>query len=95
MNEIEKFIAKFQTQETVELFSDNCSYWFSIILHRRFIRSGAKVVFSADNYLFGTLINGKVYGIEGDISQKCKWVSWVDFMDLETKDLVTKQKILF
>ena len=94
MNEVEKFIARFQSPETIEVFSDNCSYWFAVILHRRFIRSGAKVMFCVESSLFGTLINGKVYGIKGDVTEKCDWISWVEFMDVETKDRVTKQKIL-
>ena len=74
---------------------EDCSYWFAVILHRRFIRSGAKIMFSTDNFRFGTLINGKVYGIDGEITDNCQWVSWVEFADLETKDRITKQKILF
>ena len=95
MDNIEMFIDKFQSPESIEMFSGDCSYWFAVILHRRFIRSGAKIMFSTDNFCFGTLINGKVYGIYGEITDNCQWVSWLEFTDLETKDRITKQKILF
>lgn len=95
MNEVERFIAKFQSPESIKMFSGDCSYWFAVIMHRRFIRNGAKVMFSPDTLRFGTLIGGKVYGIYGEITDNCKWVSWVEFTDLKAKDRITKQKILF
>lgn len=95
MNEVERFIAKFQNPESIEMFSGDCSYWFAVILHRRFIRNGAKVVFSSDMFRFGTSIGNKVYGIDGEITDDCEWVSWVEFTDLEAKDRITRQKILF
>lgn len=45
MNDVGKFIAKFQSPESNNIFAGDCSYWFAAILYRRFIRDGAKIMF--------------------------------------------------
>lgn len=44
MNDVGKFIAKFQSPESNNIFAGDCSYWFAAILYRRFIRDGAKIM---------------------------------------------------
>lgn len=83
MNDIEKFIKKFQGEDTISIFTNNCSYWFAFILYKRFIRNGAKIMVSIESKYFGTEIDGRIYDITGDISDKYNWIPWVD-IDSET-----------
>ena len=53
MNDIEKFIKKFQGEDTISIFTNNCSYWFAFILYKRFIRNGAKIMVSIESKYFG------------------------------------------
>lgn len=83
MNDIVKFIKKFQGEDTISIFTNNCSYWFAFILYKRFIRNGAKIMVNTESKYFGTEIDGRIYDITGDISDKYHWIPWVD-IDNET-----------
>ncbi len=95
MNNVEKFIQRFQSQESIKMFSNDCSYWFATILYRRFIRDGAVIVFDNDNKCFGVMIHGAVYNITGKLSNKGKWVPWLSFMDNVEKQRITDKYIMF
>ena len=95
MNDVVKFIERFQSPENNSIFSGDCSYWFAAILYRRFIRNGAKIMFDSATNHFGALVNGKVYDITGDVTGKCKWTSWLELQDGSVKEKVTSKYIMF
>lgn len=95
MNDVEKFIKRFKTPENGSIFAGDCSYWFAAILYRRFIREGAKIMFDTATNHFGTMVNGKVYDITGDITRKYKWVPWLELQDNSIKEKVTNEYIMF
>lgn len=92
MNDVLSFIERFAECDSV--FANGCSYWFAVILHRRFIREGAKIMFDTETSRFGTMIGGKVYDIAGDASEKYRWVSWTEIRDQSLKDKVTQKYIM-
>lgn len=95
MNDVGKFIEKFQSPENNGIFAGDCSYWFAAIIYRRFIRNGAKIMFDIATNHFGTMVNGKVYDITGDVTRRCKWIPWLEFQDDSVKEKVTNQYIMF
>ena len=95
MNDVVKFIERFQSPENNSIFSGDCSYWFASILYRRFIRNGAKIMFDAATNRFGTLVGGKVYDITGDVTGKYKWIPWLELKDSSVKEKVTRKYIMF
>lgn len=95
MNEVGKFIKRFQSPENNSIFSGDCSYWFAIILHRRFIRNGAKIMFNMDKNHFGTMICGRVYDVTGDVTENYSWMSWLEIQDNSMKEKITNKYIMF
>lgn len=77
MNEILNFITIFQeTDDIQQLFSTRCSYWFAMILFRRFIHIGAEIMYNKDLNQFATRIRNKLFNIYGEIPTNDKWVKW-------------------
>lgn len=95
MYDVEKFIEKFQSPESNDIFAEDCSYWFAVILHRRFIRNDAKVMFDIATNHFGTMVYGSVYDITGNVTEKYEWVSWLELQNFSIKENVTKKYIMF
>ncbi len=95
MNDVEKFIRKFQTSEVKTVFREYCSYWFAYILYRRFIRDGAVVMYASIGNHFGTKVFGKVYDITGDVTEKYGWEPWLDFGDEIEKERIVRDCIMF
>lgn len=91
MNDVETFVKKFQSKDTISIFTNGCSYWFAFILYKRFIRNGAKIMVDVENGYFGTEINDKVYDITGDVTNKCNWKSWVDIDNAIVKKNITSK----
>lgn len=75
---IERFIEKFKSRQSDEIFKDECSYWFANILYRRFIYEGSAIMFDVGAEHFGTKIHGRVYDITGDVTELYDWVSWLN-----------------
>lgn len=95
MNDVVNFIKRFQNPENNRIFAGDCSYWFAAILYRRFIRDGAKIMFDTVKNHFGTMINGKVYDITGDITERCKWTPWVEMPNDSLKEKIINKYIMF
>lgn len=95
MNDVGKFIEKFQSQESNAIFAGDCSYWFASILYRRFIRNGAKIMLDVETNHFGTMVGGKVYDITGDVTKNYKWIQWLELKDGSVKESVVNEYIMF
>lgn len=95
MNDVGKFIAKFQSPESNDIFAGDCSYWFAAILYRRFIRDGAKIMFDTTSNHFGTMLRGKVYDITGDVTKHYNWIPWLEIQDNSIKEKISSKYIMF
>lgn len=79
--EILNFIARFQNEGTIHIFTHGCCYWFAKILDERFnmyeLESG--IFYNEVDNHFATLINFHLYDITGDlgnIKDLKGWDSW-------------------
>lgn len=95
INFINEFTSNGKNSEVIFVFKGKCSYWFSIILFRRFIRSNAEIVYSFESGHFGTRIQNKVYDINGEILELSDWFSWIEMNDSELKRKITLEQIMF
>lgn len=96
MNEINKFLKKFHTSDDIDtVFTSEACYWFAYILYRRFIRSGAVLMYSGTDNHFGTKIHGRVYDITGDVTEKYIWEPWLEFRDELEKERIIRDYIMF
>ena len=92
MNQIDQFIHRFQGNDgTILTFTNGCCYWFAVILFIRFMQSGAQIMYDQRVNHFGTLIDGRVYDVTGDVTDGHDWVLWRDMRlidELETARIV-------
>ena len=81
------FIKKFQTPETIEIFTKGMCFWFAFILENRFKHEAYIMYAPIDNH-FMVRYKGRLYDITGDVTDKYKKViPWnsdqVDFLERE------------
>lgn len=73
--------------------SKECSYWFASILYRRFIRDEAKLLYSNERGMFGTLIDNMVLTSGGVFECDDTWSPWVDYPAGKEKENIIKKYI--
>lgn len=99
MNDVISFISHFTSNsdknQCIDVFNGQCSYWFAMILFRRFIRVGATIMCDKNKNHFGTRINGRVYDITGDVTSRYSWASWLDMTDDSQKAEIISKYIMF
>jgi len=83
------FLNKFQG-DTKTVFSDACSYWFAVILFRRFIRDGAELMYDEGANHFGARIKERIYDVTGDVTGKYRWVPWNEYGDMPRRQEIVK-----
>lgn len=69
-NEVIKFIETFQNNSN----TDDKSFWFSFILHRRF--QDSVIMYDPKANHFGTKIGNVIYDHTGDVTEKYNWKDW-------------------
>ena len=77
----------------MQIFTEQGGYWFAMILFRRYIRNGARLVYSLKAGRFATRIGGKVYDINGDATREDAWVLWDEFDEEPTRSEVIRMKM--
>ena len=88
MDKIYGFINRFKNHSSVtDAFQYGCCYWFAKILSERFC--GVIVYDDVENH-FGTEINGRVFDITGDVTERYLWYPWEKF---KTEDPVHAARI--
>ena len=89
-----KFIANFQNDGTIETFTRGCCYWFAYILHERFPDSF--ITYDEIINHFGCYIDGVVYDITGDVSDKYNWVFWdtIESQDPKLHSIIVRDCVL-
>lgn len=91
-----KFISRFtlneKREQVIDAFESGCCYWFAFILLERFHdpdawREDVELMYDPVVNHFGCRIDGIVYDISGDVSDKYNWIEF-DKMD---DDLVVER----
>lgn len=77
LNFINRFTFNGEYQEVINSFSCGCCYWFATILLKRFsFIENACIMYDPIENHFGCSIDGSVYDIHGDVTNKYEWESW-------------------
>ncbi len=96
--EVMKFINHFthngEYKEVIDTFTHGCCYWFASILWDRFYDCDLNISYGVMMYdevmnHFGCWIDGIVYDITGDVTNKYNWQPWGSFM--EQDELLTER----
>lgn len=96
VRDVDVFISRFHEHKSTEdTFKNGCCYWFAFILYRRFLKDGAKIVYDQVANHFGTLVNGRVYDISGDVTSKYHWEDWDSIDDSLLRDRIKRDCIMF
>lgn len=93
------FIEQFRELGAENCFSNGMCYYFTVILRARFGEYAAKRLYDPVTNHFATQIDGRIYDITGDITDKPdhKWVEWMVYQRLDStharrieRDCITK-----
>ena len=93
MSEVEKFIERFRTKETIEVFTRGCCYWFAYILCGRFPQ--AELMYDLTENHFMVEIDGRLYDITGDVSGVYTPIPWDFYDDIVHKRRIERDCVLF
>ena len=92
--QVEKFLERFHESRSVnKVFTNGCCYWFAFILHNRF--EGSKMMYDQIENHFATLINGRLYDITGDVTEKYNMEPWDELDDELLKSRIIRDCVLF
>lgn len=100
-NAVARFIARFtldgKRKEVIECFTEGCCFWFASCLFERFLDFDPEIVYDTVANHFGCFIEGRVYDITGDVTDKYKWKSWYAayFDDVARGDRIYRDCINF
>lgn len=75
-NEVANFLHRFHDFEhdVTYTFIHGCCYWFAIMMHERF--PGSRIMLCKDAIHFVTEIDGRLYDITGDVTDKYEVEPW-------------------
>lgn len=91
---IEHFLARFHLADDVDtVFTNGCCYWFAVILHCRFPDS--TLMYDQVENHFVTQIQGRLYDITGDVTEKYQVKPWDALDDGLLKKRIIRDCILF
>ena len=93
MSEIEKFIERFRTNDTIKVFTCGCCYWFAYILCGRFPQ--AKLMYDLVANHFVAEIDGRLFDITGDVTDKYIVIPWDSYDDELHKQRIVRDCIKF
>ena len=83
-------------KDVLRCFLQGCCYWFAFILERRFYSYyPCDIMIDYVVGHFGCRINGHVYDITGDVTNKYTWEKWDNCDDNLLKRRITDQCIMF
>lgn len=94
-NAVIQFIGEFsdkgKKEQVIDCFMNGCCYWFAHILVYRFYAFGRKkldptvIMYAPKENHFGARIEGRVYDITGDVTDKYEWTSWTVYREKEPR----------
>ncbi len=92
--DINRFLSRFHNSNDVDtVFTCGCCYWFALILHCRFPES--VIMYDQVANHFVTMIDGKLYDITGDVTERYDVIPWLTFDDELLKSRIVRDCILF
>ena len=98
-NEVMNFINHFTDNGSniavIDKFSYGCCYWFAEILRIRFAVKDAKIAYDVVDNHFATVIQGRVYDITGDVTDKFNFIDWNSYDDQLHKGRLVRDCVLF
>ena len=80
---ISHFTFKGKYQQVIDSFTCGNCYWFAFILNHRFDTYNTFIVYDNIENHFGCYIEGKVYDITGDITDKYGWLCWDEMYNID------------
>lgn len=88
MGFINRFTQGGKNQGTIDTFTCGCCYWFAYILFERFYDPDAwhedvELMYDQIENHFGCRIDGAVYDITGDVTEKYKWETWISVINAD------------
>lgn len=95
------FISHFQNPGTIKTFTEGCCYWFACILNARFLMSNnrCRMMYNQVSGHFACEIEGILYDITGEITDREHWESWVEwclnepvYREIVVRDCIMKEK---
>ena len=96
MNEVEKFIYKFKflnPPAADDLFLYGDCYYFAIILKERFkYRANIKYLITDNHFI--TEIDGQMYDIRGDVTDRVDYKQLIDWNDMKDYDELLYNRII-
>ena len=93
-HDVMKFIQTFKRHYGIpDVFHHNTGYWFAFILFRRFLKEGAKILYSNQQNRFAVRIAGRVYDIDGETTGVMSFGLW-DQENEEIRGRVNKDNIM-
>lgn len=92
--EIAAFLARFHSSRDIDtVFTCGCCYWFAVILSKRFPNS--TIMYDPVENHFVTKIEGRLYDITGDVTEKYSVSQWEDFDDELLMSRIIRDCIMF
>jgi hypothetical protein len=90
---IDHFTQNGKRKEVIDCFTNGCCFWFAYTLHGRFIVEAPGVIIVYDDIMnhFGCRINGRVYDITGDVTDKYNWRDWIE---VHREDILRGNRII-
>lgn len=96
-NSVLQFISRFtsngQYEQVEEAFTCGCCYWFAFILISRFPNS--TLMYDEIENHFAVMIDGVIYDITGDVTEKYEMSPWEDLGDDLLRARIVRDCILF
>lgn len=78
---ISRFTAKGSRREVIDAFQNGCCFWFAKTLRDRFSGSDPDIMYDQVANHFGTMIDGRVYDITGDVTSCYRWEVFAKMKD--------------
>ncbi len=92
--DIAGFLRRFHISENVdEVFTCSCCYWFAKIMSERFPES--QIMYDSIACHFVVEIDGRLFDITGDVTDKYNAELWSDFTDVIHKERIVSECIMF
>lgn len=92
---LNRFTNNGEHQQVIDAFTNGCCYWMAFVLAERFSTDDAAIMYDEVMNHFGTMIDGIVYDITGDVTGFYDWKPWSLFEDEAAKSRIVRDCVLF
>lgn len=93
---IDRFTLGGCREQVTEAFTCGCCYWFARVLYERFRLYGAsEIVYDEIENHFGCKVDGRIYDICGDVTERYDWGSWPIWEDPSLTSKILRDCIEF